>query len=456
MRPLYGAVARVVLHRPLWLASTSPGDCGAERNPYPSHVRRQYWWSAQNSPDVDPKATTTRGDESDSREASSLTQYLLAQQSTTKVPRRIYILGIGNVGGFVAHSLASLPHPPPITLLLYNQKQLSAWHEQGRSIKLTTHGLLDTKLGFEVESVRQPDSTTEYPSTADVSPQLSGPPDADIIHNLVLSVKAYHTVNALKQVAHRLRPESSILFLQNGMGIIEEVNEQIFPNPEQRPQYLLGIISHGVYSVGPFSIVHAGAGTIAMAIIPRNIEEIKPASAPSALYLLRTLTRSPVLAAVGFSPTDLLQLQLEKLAVNAIINPLTALYNCVNGGLLRQPSVSRVMRLLLAEISLVIKSLPELEGVPNLSVRFDIRRLEGEVIGIATKTAVNRSSTLEDVRRGGPTEMEYLTGYIVRRGEQVGLQCVMNYMMKHLVLAKEKMRRDRRQRLLPIDKDDVD
>ncbi|KAL8994907.1 MAG: hypothetical protein Q9169_005243 [Polycauliona sp. 2 TL-2023] len=381
---------------------------------------------------------------------------MVAQHSTTKVPRRIYILGAGGIGGFVAHSVASLPHPPPITLLLNSQKQLSDWHQQGQSIKLTTHGLVDSKSGFEVESIRRPANKTDHSSTDDVAPHSSASPDADVILNLIVSVKAFNTVDGLMRVAHRLRPESAILFLQNGMGIIDEVNERVFPDPAQRPQYLLGVISHGVYRAKPFSIVHAGAGTIAMAVIPQNIEEIKPNFVPSALYLLKTLTRSPVLAAVGFSPTDLLQLQLEKLAVNAIINPLTALYECLNGGLLHQSSISRVIRLLLAEISLVIRSLPELQGVPNVNVRFDIRRLEGEVIGIATRTAGNRSSTLQDIRRGTPTEMEYITGYIVRRGEQVGIQCVMNYMMMHMVLAKGKMERENRRHLLPFEKDSVD
>ncbi|CAO1600044.1 2-dehydropantoate 2-reductase (Ketopantoate reductase) (KPA reductase) (KPR) [Xanthoria calcicola] len=241
------------------------------------------------------------------------------------------------------------------------------------------------------------------------------------------------------------------------MGIIEEVNKRVFPDPAERPQYLLGVISHGVYTAKPFDIIHAGAGTIAIAVIPHDIKEIKPTFESSALYLLRTLTRSPVLSAVGFPPTDLLQLQLEKLVVNAIINPLTAIYGCRNGDLLRQPAISRVMRLLLAEMSLVIKSLPELQGVPNLNMRFDTRRLEAEVVGIATKTAPNKSSMLQDINRGGkPTEIEYITGYIVRRGEEVGIQCIMNYMIMQMVLAKQRMRGKSRTNLLPVEENDTD
>ncbi|KAL8705920.1 MAG: hypothetical protein Q9201_000975 [Fulgogasparrea decipioides] len=331
---------------------------------------------------------------------------------------------------------------------------MNSWYEHGKSLKLTTHGLLDAKSDFDVEFIRRRLPTEEAPAVENGSSPLSdvaAPPHKEIIHNLIVSVKAFNTVDGLRRVAHRLTSESSILFIQNGMGIIEEVNEQVFPDPVQRPQYMLGVISHGIYQTKPFHLVHAGHGTTALAILPRNTAEVKPHFESSALYLLRTMTRTPVLAAVGFAPTDLMQLQIEKLAVNAIINPLTALLECLNGDLLHRPSISRIIRLLLAEISLVIKSLPELQGVPNVKMRFDIRRLESQVRGIAHKTAVNKSSMLQDISQGRLTEIEYITGYLVRRGEEVGIQCVLNYMLKHMVKAKERLGGERHGNLLPLE-----
>ncbi|KAL8965747.1 MAG: hypothetical protein Q9197_006348 [Variospora fuerteventurae] len=234
------------------------------------------------------------------------------------------------------------------------------------------------------------------------------------------------------------------------MGVIEEVNDLVFPDPVTRPQYVLGITSHGVYRKQPFNLIHSGHGTTALAILPRDIEEVKPDFESSALYLLRTITRTPALAAVGFAPTDLLQLQMEKLAVNAIINPLTALMGCLNGDLLQRTSISRVMRLLLAEISIVIRSLPELQGVPNVNTRFDIRRLEAQVLGIAEKTASNKSSMLQDISQGRLTEIEYINGYIIRRGEEAGIRCVLNYMLMHIIKAKGRLEGERQGVILPL------
>lgn len=416
--------------------------------------QRHYWWASRNDSDGKAADLETHAEQSDAGEFSPLVHYRRAQQRTSNVPRRIYILGVGNIGGFVAHSLAGIPNRPPMTFLLPSRLSLDRWVDQGQALKLTTHGLLDTKSNFEVEHVRSRSVMGEMAvpergiiTSLSDSPAPSG---EELIHNLIVSVKAFNTVNALQRIAHRLTRESAILFIQNGMGIIEEVNEKVFPEPGKRPQYMLGVISHGIYQTNPFSFVHSGHGTTALTILPRRVEEVKPHFESSALYLLRTMTRTPVLAAVGFGPTDLMQLQIEKLAVNAIINPLTALMSCQNGELLHRPSISRIIRLLLAEISLVIKSLPELQGVPNVRMRFDIARLENQVLNIAYKTAANRSSMLQDFAQGRATEIEYITGYFVRRGEEIGIQCVLNYMLKHMVKAKERLEGERHASLLPL------
>ena len=278
----------------------------------------------------------------------------------------------------------------------------------------------------------------------------------ETIYNLIVSVKAPQTVKAIQTVAHRLTQESTITFLQNGMGIIDEVNEELFPDEDKRPTYIIGVVSHGLYSSGSFSVIRSGEGTIALGAMPRmpppKSTEAQRLSelATSARYLIRTMTRTPVFVAVGFPATDLLQQQLDKLVVNCIINPITAVIDCQNGALLSNMYFTRVMRLLLAEISIVIKSLPELKNVPNVKMRFDTLRLERIVCTIAHKTAENHSSMLQDVRLGKPTEIDYINGYVIRRGEELGIHCVMNYMLMHMVKAKNKIKNYEQAELLPL------
>lgn len=439
------------------------------------------------------------------------------------VPRRIHIMGTGSIGKLVAHSLRGIPNPPPVTLIFHRYKVLQAWEQSKKVITVQDGHYTVPRDGFDVElapgKIRQhgvevPDGTQDVYAMADeagVRPHEMGEVIAgqhketeeqrkeeaetagytpmsgeygdsrerrplagdhamsnEPIHNLILTTKTIRTISALSRVRHRLRRDSTICFLQNGMGVIDDVNEQLFPDPATRPNYVQGIISHGanvppeIAERDPFFVVHAGHGTVSLGAIPReplsaktdrpptptgpgtdNDGQVSESQveqwSPSARYLLRTLTRTPVLCAVGFTPIELLQLQLEKLAINSIMNPLTSLIDNRNGALLYNFPLSRTMRLMLAETSLVMRSLPELRGIPNVPHRFSAERLETLVVSVSDKTRNNISSMLADMRAGRQTEIEYINGYIVKRGEELGVKCVVNYAIMQAVLGKALM-----------------
>lgn len=440
-----------------------------------------------------PAEETGRLEESayDSNGLSAMDRQYAAQ---TDLPRRIHIIGAtGSIGKLVAHSLKGLANPPPISLILHRYKLIEAWHQGKERITLEDDGHEVAREGFGVELMPErrfqhglevefgqpgpydseenlrPDQAAEV-----IKQQREGldgtagdalirktprslPGDKYVskepIHNLIVAVKAARTLPALHTIRHRLLPTSTICFLQNGMGVIDDVNKEIFPDEATRPNYMQGIITHGANmppakaGQDPFYVVHAGHGTIALGLLPRagvksegeGDDAQNSRLAPSSRYLLRTLTRSPVLCAVGFTPTELLQQQLEKLAVNSVINPLTALLDNRNGCLLYNFALTRTMRLLIAETSHVIRSLPELRGIPSVNVRFSPERLEALVVSLADKTKDNISSMLADVRAGRKTEIEYINGYIVRRGEELGVKCVVNYSIMQTVIGKQAM-----------------
>lgn len=359
----------------------------------------------------------------------------IEKKSTTSVSRRIHVLGPGNAGKLVAHSLAGIPNRPPITLLLHHRGQVNDWFKEGRSIKIVQHGVHEETTGFDIELVLPLDHESS-----------SLIPEEDIIDNLVVSVKASATADALSNVAHRLSKDSTVLFLQDGMGIMDEVNEKVFNDPQTRPKLMLGIVTHRLEAKSSFSSSLNGIGTIGLGYIadqrqPRLDfrEDSSQPIPPSARYLLRTITRTPFLAAMGLTAPDLYQLQLEKLSSTAVINPLTVMFNCKNGELLGNFAITRVMRLLIAEISLVVKSLPELRDIPNVNARFSPSKLEYQVISIAKTTAASESPMLQDVKGGRLTDIDYFNGYIVRRGEELGIRCVMNYMLMQMVKGKQQM-----------------
>lgn len=396
--------------------------------------------------------------------------------------RRVHILGLGSIGTLVAHSLRCLPNPPPITLMMHKQQQYDEFKKVGRSITLIDkkNGINDAQTGYDVDLFEEtPDEGYKWVFKPDFQDkrnfkEKTNPIEDDerlksgelYIYSIIVAVKGHATVSALRSIKYRVDARTTICFMQNGLGQIEELNREVFTDPETRPTYMLGIVSHGSFMTSPCSVVHAGYGTVALGIcrdqdkypLPpkgqaRNISELPEEERRrfyptdkdlfanlSSRYLLRTLTRSPVLACAAFPYLDLFQLQLEKLAANVVLNPLTALLDVPNGALLLSDEISMVQRLLLAEVSLVIRNLPELEGIPNVETRFSAKRLEQVAIGVTRRTAQNSSSMREDLRHGKKPEVDYINGYIVKRGEEQGIKCVLNFMMVQLIKGKDTLR----------------
>lgn len=406
---------------------------------------------------------------------------LIEAQDEGRLSGRIHILGMGNIGCFVAHSLASRMSRPPITILLHTREMYERWLQRKQTIRLMTNGSDDNKTGFDVNvwnnetwysipyyDERNPRLSPEEQQEYNSQLELDDDPSAEVdnfgiddekIECLIVATKAPLTVKALAPVSHRLTPDSTILFLQNGMGVIDEVNEKIFPDASLRPHYLQGIISHGVKMKKPFHIEYTGLGTTIIGKLPSSTttdvkrtyaEPPETGWAPSSKYLARTLTLTPPLVAVAKPPISLLQSQLEKLAMNCVINPLTAILDVKNGELLYNYHMTRTMRMLLAEISTVICALPELDGVPGVKERFSTERLKTLVVKLANATAANTSSMLQDVHALKTTEIEYINGYIVRRGDELGIRCALNYMMVQLVLGRTHISKLREAGAMPL------
>jgi 2-dehydropantoate 2-reductase len=327
---------------------------------------------------------------------------------------RIHVLGLGNLGRLFAHELAIQPSPPPITLLLHRESLREEWETAGRKIEITTEGVASSSWNYDVEFVSQQHG------------------QEGVIEKLIVATKALNTVKALLSIKHRLSYKSTVLFTQNGMGTIEEVTNALFPNPASRPHYLASVTSHGVYTLGPFRSVHVGLANVAIGRATLS-GQAESRNSSKSKYLIDRIVNSPGLAAREVNPRELTHLQLEKLAINAMINPLTAIFDCKNGELFSRSSILHLMRLLLAEASQVIQSLPELCDDPETASRFSTQNLEKIVLDVANKTAQNTSSMLQDRRAGRATEIDYINGYIVKRGKELGVECNVNDKLIELV-----------------------
>lgn len=214
----------------------------------------------------------------------------------------------------------------------------------------------------------------------------------------------------------------------------------LFDQTSLRPFLLAGIVNHGVYKTGQFSAEHIGIANMVMgSALANSNEDSSGLFQKSAAFLCRQILECPELITSLVSPQELLQTQLQKLSVNAVINPLSVIFDCFNGELFYNASIRSLIKALVFETSTVLRGILTSQNSimdPVVKSRFSGNSLENHIQEIATKTAGNSSSMRQDMHAGRKTEIDYINGYIIAQGLALGIKCPLN--LKLVQLVKEK------------------
>ncbi|GIK54477.1 MAG: 2-dehydropantoate 2-reductase [Chloroflexi bacterium] len=282
---------------------------------------------------------------------------------------KIAIIGIGAMGSLFGAHL----HPlADVTLLGEWPEQLTALRENGLLVEMS-----------DGRTFRTPLRATNI--IADVAP-------ADLALILVKSHKTAAAANVARQV---LAEDGLTLTLQNGLGNLETLAHELTPHPAA-----LGVTSAGAAMAGPGHVRVAGMGHTYLA----------PPTGPGARVTLAEV--AALFQQAGF-PTDLtdnpISLVWGKLAINAGINPLTALLRVPNGYLAKNPAARAIMFQAANETAAVAHA----QGIVLPYADAAQRALD-----VARDTATNQSSMLQDVLRGARTEIEAICGAVVSYGRR--------------------------------------
>ena len=223
---------------------------------------------------------------------------------------------------------------------------------------------------------------------------------------LVLA-KSYQTRAIAPHVARAVSPGGVVVSLQNGLGNRDE---------------LAACIAHARVAVG---VVTAGASVLAPGRVSGHPGSVTlEAGSPPSAALAALAER---LRAAGFETeltSDVERLVWRKLVVNCAINPLSVLRGTPNGALLERAEDRDQLALAAREVAAVARARGiELDGDPAEMV-FEVARL----------TAGNRSSMLQDVERGAPTELAALNGAVIREGRRLGVPTPVNEELRDAVL----------------------
>ncbi|WP_312382957.1 2-dehydropantoate 2-reductase [Atlantibacter subterraneus] len=223
---------------------------------------------------------------------------------------------------------------------------------------------------------------------------------------LLVTLKAWQVSDAVTPLAKILPASSPILLIHNGMGTREELSRVEQP-------LLMGATTHAARRDGSV-ITHVANG----------ITHIGPANPQGKDYSVLAEQLHQALPDVAWHD-DINASCWKKLAVNCVINPLTALLDCPNGELRHHPDQ-------IDEICQEVAQVMVREGYHTSPE--SLRYFADQVID---STAENISSMLQDIRMQRHTEIDYITGYLLRRARAHGLVLPVNNRLYERVKRKE-------------------
>lgn len=259
-------------------------------------------------------------------------------------------------------------------------------HNPARAERLDKAGVIvETNAG---DSLERPSVVTHIPMGLDL---------------IIVLTKAYSTKTL------RFPPETPVLTLQNGLNNAETLCALV-----GSARVLAGVTTEAATLLGEGRTRHVAAGLTSF----------------GAWTSCRCEGAAEILRNAGFEValTDAPgRLIWEKTAINAGINPLTAILNVPNGHLLRLSEARQLMRDLVVEATKVAST----EGY-----RFDYSLVE-KAESVCAKTADNISSMLQDIRAAKQTEIDAISGEILRRALAASLPTPRTRVIHQLVRSLE-------------------
>ena len=241
--------------------------------------------------------------------------------------------------------------------------------------------------------------------------QASTEPSAVAGATLVLfCVKSTDTESAAAAIRPYLLPGALVLSLQNGVDNAVRLQATL---PDQ--EVAASVVYVATEMPGPGHVKHNGRGELVIAASPNSTEA------------------AALLAAAGV-PTDI-SANVEgalwaKLILNCAYNALSAITQQPYGQLVQGEGVQDVIRDLVNECLAVAQA-------DGITVPGDVWQA---VERIAQTMPQQLSSTAQDLARGKRSEIDHLNGYVLRRGEVLGIATPVNRVMHTLVKLLEESR----------------
>jgi 2-dehydropantoate 2-reductase len=225
------------------------------------------------------------------------------------------------------------------------------------------------------------------------------------------------TESLLSQLIRLSTPETRVLCFQNGIGHMELLNN-VFP----ANRLYIAITTEGALKLSEHSIQQAGQGTTWLGGMDKT-------SYGSSEFDESEKMLQSMLIEAGFEvylSKKIISSIWNKLLINAVINPLTAIFQINNGALLQAFYLQEIMKALLVEGCLVAK-------YAKIEIADDLWE---QLLQVCERTAENQSSMMKDIVEGRTTEIDWINGSLLQYADKFKLVLpahqTLYRMVKHL------------------------
>lgn len=213
--------------------------------------------------------------------------------------------------------------------------------------------------------------------------------NADLI---VVTVKAWQVESAIEPLLPYISEDTIIMLMHNGMGTAPLLEAKRPDNP-----LIVATTTHGAYKPSKEQVLHTGQGNT----------QLGGFNAKGAQCDFLAEVMNHALPEVNWNPNINAALW-TKLAINCAINPLTAIHQCKNGELAAPEFAT--------ELANITRELVEIMNKEGIKVDFD--SLHTTVMQVVNATAANYSSMRQDVYHQRRTEIDFITGYLLKAAEK--------------------------------------
>jgi len=299
---------------------------------------------------------------------------------------QIAVVGAGAVGCYYGGMLARAG--APVTLI-------------GRP----AHVAAIERDGLLLESTR----FTERVSAA-ASTEVAAARGAGLV---LFCVKSTDTEATARALAPFLAPDSIVLSMQNGVDNVERIRSHLSCTTFAAVVYVAAAMA------GPGHLRHTGGGgDLVIGALGSGEQQ---AARPMLERVAGFLQRADIPCVVSDNVEGELW---AKLLINCAYNAISALGRARYRRIGAHPAALGVLREAVREVIALAQA---------AGVRLPAGDLVEAAVGISQSMAGATSSTAQDIARGRRTEIDHLNGYVVRRGEELGVPVPVNRTLHALV-----------------------